>query len=120
MTEILHLSTFLHRPIFDSDGGRIGRVQDLVARLGDDASRKLGIAYEFGAEHRIALVVEINAGRRRFVQQHFRDHARGLIQSAPVLGVGREERKAVFKQKAFQGVVVAMELGSWNNLVPPR
>ena len=37
MTEILHLSTFLHRPIFDTGGGRIGRVQDLVARLGDDA-----------------------------------------------------------------------------------
>ena len=37
MAEILHLSTFLHRPIFDSDGDRIGRVQDLVARLGDDA-----------------------------------------------------------------------------------
>ena len=37
MTDILHLSTFLHRPIFDSDGDRIGRVQDLVARLGDDA-----------------------------------------------------------------------------------
>ena len=37
MTEILHLSTFLHRPIFDSDGDRIGRVQDLVARLGNDA-----------------------------------------------------------------------------------
>jgi hypothetical protein len=36
MTEILHLSTFLHRPIFDSDGDRIGRVQDLVARLGHD------------------------------------------------------------------------------------
>ena len=36
MTEFLHLSTFLHRPIFDSDGDRIGRVQDLVARLGDD------------------------------------------------------------------------------------
>ena len=37
MTEFLHLSTFLHRPIFDSAGDRIGRVQDLVARLGDDA-----------------------------------------------------------------------------------
>ncbi len=37
MTEILHLSTFLRRPIFDVDGDRIGRVQDLVARLGDDA-----------------------------------------------------------------------------------
>ena len=37
MTEILHLSTFLHRPIFDSEGGRIGRVQDLVARLGDSS-----------------------------------------------------------------------------------
>ena len=37
MTEILHLSTFLHRPIFDSDGDRIGRVQDLVARLGDNS-----------------------------------------------------------------------------------
>ena len=37
MTEILHLSTFLRRPIFDQAGDRIGRVQDLVARLGDDA-----------------------------------------------------------------------------------
>ncbi len=37
MTDILHLSTFLHRPIYDSDGDRIGRVQDLVARLGNDA-----------------------------------------------------------------------------------
>jgi CBS domain-containing protein len=37
MAEILHLSTFLHRPIFDQTGDRIGRVQDLVARLGDDA-----------------------------------------------------------------------------------
>jgi len=36
MTEILHLSTFLRRPIFDSGGDRIGRVQDLVARLGND------------------------------------------------------------------------------------
>jgi CBS domain-containing protein len=36
MTEIFHLSTFLRRPIYDSDGDRIGRVQDLVARLGDD------------------------------------------------------------------------------------
>ena len=37
MTKILHLSTFLRRPIFDQAGDRIGRVQDLVARLGDDA-----------------------------------------------------------------------------------
>ena len=37
MTDILHLSTFLRRPMYDLDGGRIGRVQDLVARLGDDA-----------------------------------------------------------------------------------
>ncbi len=36
MTEILHLSTFLRRPIYDTDGDRIGRVQDLDARLGDD------------------------------------------------------------------------------------
>ena len=36
MTNILHLSTFLRRPIFDQDGDRIGRVQDLVARLGAD------------------------------------------------------------------------------------
>ena len=36
MAEILHLSTFLRRPIFDQDGDRIGSVQDLVARLGDD------------------------------------------------------------------------------------
>ncbi|MGH9020571.1 MAG: magnesium transporter MgtE N-terminal domain-containing protein [Acidimicrobiales bacterium] len=37
MTDIRHLSTFLRRPMFDDHGDRIGRVQDLVARLGDDA-----------------------------------------------------------------------------------
>ncbi len=37
MTEILHLSTFLRRPFYESSGERIGRVQDLVARLGEDA-----------------------------------------------------------------------------------
>ncbi|MDE3064864.1 MAG: magnesium transporter, partial [Acidobacteriota bacterium] len=37
MAEILHLSTFLRRPFYESSGDRIGRVQDLVARLGDDA-----------------------------------------------------------------------------------
>ena len=36
MTDIFHLSTFLRRPIYDTDGDRIGRVQDLVARLGND------------------------------------------------------------------------------------
>jgi hypothetical protein len=36
MPEIRHLSTILRRPIFDRQGERIGRVQDLVARLGDD------------------------------------------------------------------------------------
>ncbi|HEV2426775.1 MAG TPA: CBS domain-containing protein [Acidimicrobiales bacterium] len=36
MTEILHLSTILRQPMFDQAGDRIGRVQDLVARLGDD------------------------------------------------------------------------------------
>ncbi len=34
--ELLHLSTFLRRPMFDQAGERIGRVQDLVARMGDD------------------------------------------------------------------------------------
>ncbi len=37
MAEHLHLSTFLRRPIVDQDGDRLGRVQDLVARLGDDS-----------------------------------------------------------------------------------
>jgi CBS domain-containing protein len=37
MTDIFHLSTFLHRAIFDAEGDKIGRVQDLVARIGDDA-----------------------------------------------------------------------------------
>ena len=37
MPEILHLSTFLRRPFYDQNGDRIGRVRDIVARLGDDA-----------------------------------------------------------------------------------
>ncbi len=36
MADIFHLSTFLHRPMYDQAGDRIGRVQDLVARLGDE------------------------------------------------------------------------------------
>ena len=36
MSDVQHLSTFLRRPIVGRDGDRIGRVQDLVARLGDD------------------------------------------------------------------------------------
>src|ERR1700733_2184821 len=37
MTEILHLSTFLHRPIFHSDASRPGRAQAGVARFGDNS-----------------------------------------------------------------------------------
>jgi sporulation protein YlmC with PRC-barrel domain len=33
--EILHLSSIIKRPLVDSSGDRIGRVKDLVARLGD-------------------------------------------------------------------------------------
>jgi hypothetical protein len=33
--EILHLSRIVKRPLVDASGDRIGRVQDLVARLGD-------------------------------------------------------------------------------------
>ena len=37
MQQIHHLSTFLRRPFYDVDGDRIGRVRDLVARVGDHA-----------------------------------------------------------------------------------
>jgi len=33
--EIIHLSSIVKRPLVDASGDRIGRVQDLVARLGD-------------------------------------------------------------------------------------
>ena len=55
MTQILHLSTFIRRPLFDQDGGRIGRVQDLVARLGDDAHPPI-----------VGVVIKIE-GRNTFV-----------------------------------------------------
>ncbi len=55
MTQILHLSTFIRRPIFDQDGDRIGRVQDLVARVGLDAHPPL-----------VGVVVRIE-GRNLFV-----------------------------------------------------
>ena len=32
--ELLHLSSVIHRPLVDRDGERIGRIQDVVARLG--------------------------------------------------------------------------------------
>jgi hypothetical protein len=36
MAYVHHLSTFIRRPFFDQSGERIGRVQDLVARVGHD------------------------------------------------------------------------------------
>ncbi len=35
--ELLHLSSVIRRPLVDSDGERIGRIQDVVARLGGTA-----------------------------------------------------------------------------------
>ncbi len=55
MTNVLHLSTFIRRPIFDQDGDRIGRVQDLVARVGLDAHPPL-----------VGVVIRIE-GRNLFV-----------------------------------------------------
>lgn len=36
MSEVLQLSALLRRPLFDLEGDRIGRVQDLVARVGEE------------------------------------------------------------------------------------
>src|SRR5664280_3825143 len=33
--EVLHLSTIIKRPLVDGAGDRLGRVQDLIVRLGD-------------------------------------------------------------------------------------
>ncbi|HEV3212550.1 MAG TPA: CBS domain-containing protein [Acidimicrobiales bacterium] len=35
--ELLHLSSIIHRPLVDRDGERIGRIEDVVARLGGSA-----------------------------------------------------------------------------------
>ena len=37
MSTMFHLSSVIRRAIVDQAGDRIGRVQDLVARLGDDS-----------------------------------------------------------------------------------
>jgi CBS domain-containing protein len=37
MSTVYSVTALLRRPIFDVDGDKIGRVQDLVARIGDDA-----------------------------------------------------------------------------------
>ena len=37
MPELLHLSSLVHQPLVDAVGERIGRVEDLVARLGGAA-----------------------------------------------------------------------------------
>jgi sporulation protein YlmC with PRC-barrel domain len=36
MNEVIQLSALLRRPLFDLEGDRIGRVQDLVARVGEE------------------------------------------------------------------------------------
>ena len=35
--DLLHLSSVIRRPLVDRDGERIGRIQDVVARLGGSA-----------------------------------------------------------------------------------
>ena len=70
MAEILHLSTFLRRPIFDQDGDRIGRVQDLVARLGDGGNPPLFIRCDL--MNIAALELAIEEARKRLDELEIR------------------------------------------------
>ena len=78
-------------------------------RLGDDAVLELRVAHERGAEHRMAFLVVVNAGRAWFIHEHFRDHRRCELWGAPVLDVRSKQREDVFTQEAQEGVGIAPE-----------
>ena len=69
MTDIFHLSTLLHRTIFDRNGGRVGRVQDMVARLGDAHPPVVGAVIRIdGRDHFVAIheITELEQDRVTF------------------------------------------------------
>ncbi len=68
--EILHLSSIIRRPLVDSSGDRIGRVKDLVVRLGDAPHPPVvGLVVTIGERDLfvpIRKVVGFEPGRVRF------------------------------------------------------
>ena len=68
--EILHLSSIVKRPLVDASGDRIGRVQDLVARVGDAPHPPVvGLVVTIGARDLfvpIRKVAAFESGRVRF------------------------------------------------------
>jgi len=53
-------------------------------RFNDDAVLELRVGHERGAEHWAAVLVVLEAGLTRFIEQCLGDHARGALQGAPV------------------------------------
>ena len=68
--EIVQLSEIVHRPLVDSEGDRIGRVQDVVVRLGDRPHPPVvGIVVRFGGRDLFVPTRKIGSlaeGRVRF------------------------------------------------------
>jgi CBS domain-containing protein len=68
--EILHLSTVIKRPLVDSAGDRIGRVQDLIVRLGESPHPPVvGLVVNIGGRDLFVPIRKVAAfepGRVRF------------------------------------------------------
>ena len=48
MPEIAHLSSLAGSPLLDSDGERLGKVDDVVARLDDGSATVIGLTARIG------------------------------------------------------------------------
>jgi AraC-like DNA-binding protein len=96
--------------------GHVCREQS--ARLCNDAVLKLRVAHLRRAEHRLALLVVVDAGPSRLVQQGIRDDLRGPRWSAPVLDERGEQPQCVLPQEA-QEEVVRTARTSWDVLAEP-
>jgi hypothetical protein len=67
--ELLHLSSVIHRPLVDRDGERIGRIEDVVARLGGSHPPVVGVVVRIEGRDLfvpIRKVASFERGRARF------------------------------------------------------
>ena len=68
--DLLHLSSVIHRPLVDRDGERIGRIEDVVARLGGSSHPPVvGVVVRIegrGLFVPIRKIASIEAGRSQF------------------------------------------------------
>src|SRR5512142_2606924 len=59
MPEIAHLSSLAGSPLLDSAGDRLGKVDDVVARLDDGAATVIGLTARIGGRELFVLIKHV-------------------------------------------------------------